>query len=275
MPKCNCINIYSYLSHRDYLRDYFAHRKRTYKRFSYRHFAQVGGYNSPGLLIDIIKGKTNMGPDTIARISRAIGHNRKEFAYFKDMVLFNQAVTAEEKNRHFERMLGAFREKGRIVGSAEYKYFSRWYYPAVRELLAVINFKGDYKDITGRIRPTILLAQAKNAVHVLSKLGLIRKDGKGCYRATDKHLTSGSEVRTLALTNFQRATMDLAKQAIDRFPKEKRDISTLTFSIAQGDLQKMKDEIAACRARLAKIIKKSRNCDTVGQLNFQLFPLTK
>jgi uncharacterized protein (TIGR02147 family) len=142
-------------------------------------------------------------------------------------------------------------------------------------LLSVIDFKGDYKDITGRIRPTILLAQAKNAINVLSKYGFIKKDRFGYYRAVHKHVTSGSELRSLAVTNFQRAMMDLGKEAIDRFPKEKREISTLTVSISEEALQQMKNEIKACRARLVEIVKKSRNENMVAQLNIQLFPLTK
>jgi uncharacterized protein (TIGR02147 family) len=269
------ISVYSYVNYRDYLRDYFKSRKERYKRFSYRHFAKVGGYNSPGFLIEVTKGKKDTGPQMIERMSKAIGHNKKEATYFKDLVYFNQATKTEEKNKYFERLLGAFRDKGRIVGAGEYKYFSRWYYPVVRELLDTIDFKGHYKQITGKLRPAITLAQAKHAIRVLSKLGFIKKDGRGYYRAVEKHLTSGSEIRTLALSNFQRATMDLAKEAIDRFPKEKREISSLTFSTTQDALLKMKNEIAACRARLVKIIKQSGRGEFVGQLNVQLFPLTK
>jgi uncharacterized protein (TIGR02147 family) len=69
--------------------------------------------------------------------------------------------------------------------------------------------------------------------------------------------------------------MDLAKDAADRFPSEEREISTLTFSASKEALKEMKEEIQRCRANLVEIIKKSRKMDTVGQMNFQLFPLTK
>jgi uncharacterized protein (TIGR02147 family) len=275
MPSTNPLRLYSYLNYRDYLRDYFASRKKLYLRFSYRYFSLLAGYNSSGLIINITKGKKNVGPGILDKISKAMGHNRKETEYFKALIHFNQAKTTAEKNKHFERLLYLIRGKGTTVEARQFRYFSKWYYPAVRELLAIIKFKGDYKEITGRIKPTISFAQAQNAIRTLLRYGFIKKDRFGCYRPVDKYVTSGSRIKSLAIDNFQRAMMDLAKDAADRFPSEEREISTLTFSASKEALKEMKEEIQRCRANLVEIIKKSRKMDTVGQMNFQLFPLTK
>jgi uncharacterized protein (TIGR02147 family) len=53
-----------------------------------------------------------------------------------------------------------------------------------------------------------------------------------------------------------------------------RDISTLTLSISESSLQRMKEKIRECRRELLEIAKADEHADRVYQLNLQLFPLS-
>jgi uncharacterized protein (TIGR02147 family) len=199
----------------------------------------------------------------------------KQQEYFETMVYFNEAKTVEEKKLYFERLMKYHNSKAFRVDANQYEYFSKWYYIAVRELLAIGNFKDDYAAIAQALNPTIRREHAKKAIDVLKKLGLIQKDRNGYYKAVDKILTTGPEIKSLGVATFQKNMMDMAKEAIDRHPAGHRNISTVTLSVSKQTYNDIKTELDACRKRILGMVDRSENEDRVCQLNMQLFPLTR
>jgi uncharacterized protein (TIGR02147 family) len=265
------VSIYNYTDYRRYLRDYYEEQKRRNPAFSYRYFARKAGFNSSGLYKDIVDGRTGITRSLILRFSKA----RKQEEYFETMVYFNEARTVEEKKLYFERLLKFHNSKAFRVEATQYEYYSKWYYIAVRELLAIGDFGDDYSAIAQALNPKIRREQAKKAIEVLKKLALIRKDKSGHYRAVEKILTTGAEVKSLAIANFQKAMTDLAKEAIDRHPAQHRNISTVTFSASKETCEEIKAEFDGCRKRILGMVERSENEDRVCQLNMQIFPLTQ
>ena len=77
------------------------------------------------------------------------------------------------------------------------------------------------------------------------------------YKAVDQIITTELELKSSIIANYQKSLMDLAKEAIDRFPPHERDISTLSFSISRKALIEIKNETELFRTKLKNIIK---NC---------------
>ncbi len=220
------VSIYDYTDYRQFLRDYYDEQKAKNPAFSYRYFAKKAGFNSSGLYKDIVDGRTGITRSLILRFANAMKLSRRHEEYFETMVYFNEAKTVEEKNLYFERLMKHRDSKAFRVDAAHYEYYSKWYYIAVRELLAVGKFRDDYSRIAKALNPAIRIDEARKAIEVLLKLGLIREDKDGYYKATDNILTTGADVKSLIIANFQKAMMDLAKEAIDRHPVNHRNIST-------------------------------------------------
>ncbi len=275
MKKEKAVNIYDYTDYRRYLKDYYEEQKARFPAFSYRYFAKRAGFNSSGLYKDIVDGRTGITRSMILRFSKAMKLPKKQEEYFETMVYFNEAKTIEEKKLYFERMMRYYSSKAFKVDADQYEYYAKWYYIAVRELLAIGNFNDDCEGIARSLNPTITKDQAKKAIEVLKKLGLIGKDAHGYYKAIEKILTTGSDVKPLYVANFQKSMMDMAKEAIDRHRAEHRNISTITFSVSKEAFDEISSEIDSCRKRILGIIDKSNNEDRVCQLNMQLFPLTR
>jgi uncharacterized protein (TIGR02147 family) len=274
MNKTQSISIYDYTDYRQFLHDYYEEQKARNPAFSYRYFAQKAGFNSSGLYKDIVDGRTGITRSLILRFALAMKLASKQQEYFEMLVYFNEAKTVDEKKLYFERMMKFRNSKAFKVEKNQYEYFSKWFYIAVRELFSIGNFKDDYTAIARSLSPTIRKDEAKKAVEVLKKLGLIRKDKDGFYRAVDKIVSSGSEVTSLTIANFQKAMMDIAKEAIDRHRAQRRDISTITFSVSEKTYDDIKAELIACRKRILSMVERGENEDRVCQLNMQLFPLT-
>jgi uncharacterized protein (TIGR02147 family) len=104
---------------------------------------------------------------------------------------------------------------------------------------------------------------------------LIRKNEKGIYERVDALASTGDEVRSMAIVQFQKDTLELAKRSYDAFPMEARDNSTLTISISRRNFPKVKEKIRSMRREILELAKSDDSTDTVFHLNFIAFPLTR
>ncbi len=91
---------------------------------------------------------------------------------------------------------------------------------------------------------------------------------------TDKLITTGEHSRAAAVRNFQEETMRLAIESLKRHPREKRNISTVTVTISEKNLDKVNEMIKGFRESILKYAKDELVADKVYQLNIQFFPLT-
>ena len=275
MEERRSVSIYDYTDYRQFLRDYYSEQKAKNPAFSYRYFARRAGFNSSGLYKDIVDGRTGITRSLVLRFANAMKLTKRQEEYFETLVCFNEAATIEEKDLYFERLMKFRDSRACRIEASQYEYYSKWYYIAVRELLAIGDFGDDYTAIARRLNPPILPAQAQQAIEVLLALGLIKPDAKGNYKAAEKILTSGSEIKSLAIANFQRAMIGLAGEAIDRHIAPHRNISTVTFSVSEATFDDIRAELDACRKRILGMVERSENETRVCQLNIQLLPLTK
>jgi len=276
------INIFDYTDYRKYLLDFYTDQKRSKKAFSYRFFARKAGINSVGLYKDVVEGRQNLGRALIFKFSTAMGHSKKEGEYFENMVYLNEAHTVEERKLFFERMMASQTTRAKIIETAKYEYYLKWYYSAVRALLALKSYRDDPEDfrkIAKALNPEITPSQAKKALRILEKLGFIQKDEFGVYSLIDQVISTGSlkqdkNIATLHVVNFQKEMMKLAQGAFDRFSSDKLNMSTLTIGISENTLGQIKEELATVRNKIAGLAENDVNADKVFQLNIQLFPMS-
>lgn len=269
------ISVFDYTDFRKYLRDYYADQKKADPNFSYRYFAKKAGYNSSSLYKAIAEDRKDINLDQVIKFSRAMKHTKKEAEYFENMVCFNQARSTEEKNRYFERMMKFISPNSKKIDARQYEYFSKWYYPVVRELLSVFDFKDDYAALAQSLNPRLTQDEARKSITVLEKLGFIKKNAQGFYKPVEPSLSTGPDIKSLSVTNFQKSMMELALQAIDRHPLKDRDISSITMSVPKAKIDEIKTEIIAFRKKLVNMTADDKNVDCVCQFNMQFFPLSR
>ena len=158
---------------------------------------------------------------------------------------------------------------------SQYEFFQKWYYSAILTLLDFYPFRSDYKALAAKLSPPITESQARKAVALLRKLKLIRKRNDGIFGLTNNIITSGEQWRSLAITSFQEETMRLGLESLHRYPKEERNISTLTITLSKKDLEEANEILKESRAALLKLAEKQKNPERVYQFNIQLFPLSQ
>jgi uncharacterized protein (TIGR02147 family) len=268
-------DIFAYTDSRLFLRDYYDEQKKTHAFFSYQYFANKAGLKSKTFIYKVIDGQKALSRPSIFSVAQAMGLKKKETDYFEAMVHFTQAKTEREREFYFGHLQGFGKHHSCAqIRQDQFTYFSKWYYPALREVITFLDFKNDFKVLARSLHPSISALQAKNAVRLLLSLGLIKRNANGRFVQTDKSITTGDQVRSLAVAAFQKENLRLAAEAIDRFNREHRDISTLTAGISAAGFQRICEEVAAFRKHLAGLIEKDEPADRVYQINFQIFPLS-
>ncbi len=268
-------NVFDYMDYRAFLRDVYQENKARNSAYSCRFIAQKVGFKSASFFSQILNGRSNISLSMAARFAAFLKLKRKEIDFFEALVLFNQAKSHEEKKQGFERLMAFRSSRVRIVGADQYAFYDKWYYTAIRELLHFQPFAGDYEALAKRMSPPIKASEARQAVALLLKLGMICKNSQGRYvRADAVSSSTGYAAQATAIRNFQLQTLALAGEALERFPRDTRSVSTLTFSLSPKGFKAIEEELSGFRRKLLKIAEGDEAEDTVYQVNFQIYPMT-
>ena len=167
--------VYDYLDYRAFLADMYQFRKQCGVHFSYRWFSQKSGFSSPNYLQLVINGKRNLTNTSIAKIAKGFGLKRREREFFENLVFMNQADTGEEKNHYYLKMLSVTQKNNvRTLEEDQYEYFSKWYYPAVREIVGCENADITPEGIAARLEPAITAQEVRSALKLLHRLKLVK-----------------------------------------------------------------------------------------------------
>lgn len=268
-------NVVEYTDYRLFLKELYECKKEDNPHFSHRYLAQKLGLKSSGHFAQILSGRLNISTALISRLVSFLNFKKKEADYFEAMVLYNQAKNHDERRRYFEKMLSLRGAKPSILDANKYEYYRKWYYTAVLEAIALKPFRGDCARLARMLTPRISPGQAAEAVELLQRLGLVRMREDGVYEKTNTVISSGYDAASVALSNFQIEMMELAKEAIDRFPRDRRNLSTVTVGVSKRELDDIIDELRAFRRKVLDIACGADTADRIYQFNIQLFPLTE
>lgn len=269
-------NIFEYTNYRDFLRDSYAHLKKTQDNFSYRYFAIKAGFSSSGFLHLIIDGKRNLSKDSVPRFSSALGLSKKEQQFFDTIVSFNQAKTPEAKRYYLELIHNLRSLKvGTSLGDHQFNYLSNWFYPVIRELISLLDFEENTAWIKARLCGRITCRQAQEAIDSLLKMGLVKRDASGRLVLSDANLTTEEEVKSTAAYTFHQQMLSVAKDVLATIPAVRREVSGITMAVSRRHFNEIKKKIHQFRNEVMQyLVDNPEMTEEVVQLDMLLFPLT-
>jgi uncharacterized protein (TIGR02147 family) len=274
------INVFDYTDYRKFLKDYYEERKTAHPYFSYQYLAKKAGFTNKGFVYNLVKGKRSLSKSNLFKMLDALSLNNYEAEYFENLVSFNQAKGLKEENHYFEKLnnlknRGKAQSKMQVVRKEQYEFYSTWYHSAVRSIIDMHEFKDDYKWLARMVYPRISMKQARHSIELLRHLGMIEKQKNGVYTIKEKNITTGKDIVGLAIQNFHKECASLSQSAIQTLPKEDRNITGLTMGISRPVYDKICEEILQFQNRIAEIVSADNDADTVYQLNFHMFPMSK
>lgn len=268
-------SIYEYINYREFLGDYYNYQKASATKFSHRIWAAAAGFSASNFIKNVIDGKKDLGPSSIPKMIQACCMKKKEGEYFALLVAFAKAKKDSDKNRCFQQISDVRnRRKVEALSEKQYRYYSKWYYPVVREIIVGKKVGVDFSELAKIVQPEISYSAFANAINELLKIGLIYiKDGQ--YHQSSNLIKKEIGVISLAVRNYQADMMDHAKRVLRELPPEERSISSVTLKYSKDRYNELAERIDEFRKELLQMAAGDEDSDTVYQINLQLFPLSK
>jgi uncharacterized protein (TIGR02147 family) len=276
MPGRAAVDVFRFSDYRAFLRAYYERRKSQKRGISLRGFSRRVGLRSSNYLKLVIDGERNLSPELALRFGEACGLTGQAADYFCALVAYNQAKTARERELHHARMRAfrRYRETHKLAIAQE-AYHASWYVPAIRELAARQDFREDPEWIAKMLLPSITPAEAKRALGVLVELGLLVRDADGALQQAEPLVETPDQPLGHAVVSYHREMLRLASEAIERVPRDEREIASLTLCVSEAQMAELKAEIERFEMQLLQRFLADDQAARVVQVNFQMFPLSK
>ena len=264
--------IFEYTDYREWLRDAFDDFKKRKSVISWRYMAMKLGAD-PGNLLRVSQGKIHLTLSLVQPMAEFFELSEKETAYWTELVYFGRAKTDAEALNHYEKMQMLKGIPLKRLAKKELEFYRHWYCNAIRSIIGICKFKDDYEGLAESCTPAISVEEAKNAVKLLYYLNMISRDRDGFWKVNDTFVSTGGNWRSEAVRTFQKETVRLAGESLERHAPPLRDISTVTMTFNMDDIALIREKIKEFRSELLRMSQEGTGDDTVFQLNVQLFPI--
>lgn len=141
-------SLFDYTDYRNFLNDFYSSKKSRKSTFSHRFIEGQVGISS-GYFSRIVNGEKNIGDTVISRFSKLLKLNKKESAYFENLVKFNQAKDAESRTLFYQRMLQHNPVTTNALGRDQFSFFQEPHHVAVHALLHIypVSTNSDFAAI--------------------------------------------------------------------------------------------------------------------------------
>lgn len=270
------VSVFHFLDAREFLRRAYDVEKRRNPDFSQRYIAKAMSAGSSSFFKDVLTGRARLSPPRVAKFAKMFGLSKAETEYFETLVLYTQADTPDEKQRCLKRLTEASPSRRHaLIEASQLEYVRKWHYAAVREYLALVEFRDDYDAMAAALRPPITPEEAREAVQLLLRLKFARKNAQGVLEKTEDVVTTGANPDPEKVRAVLRANIELGLQALEEIPARERPFSHLTLSVSEESLALIRERLQKTRNEILDIVRKDGGVDRLYQLNFQLFPLSK
>jgi uncharacterized protein (TIGR02147 family) len=269
-------DIYQHHDYRDYLETWVDWNKQNTPRFSLRKLSSECGF-SPSYVSLVLSGQRNLSPKATDKLVNAMGLDPSEKSYFKWLRNLAESSAQEDRLKALQQILRFRNYKSLNPKEFEiFKYLTKWYYVAIRELAATSGFKNDPKWIQKKLNKHVPVSQIEKALEFLFENDFLVKNDDGTITYPSKKLECTGGVFQIALAQFHREMLDLASESIDRVKKEERNLTGYTFAIPKESFGKVKEILEEAEKQIAALeTSEAKKSDTVYHVGFTAFPLTE
>jgi uncharacterized protein (TIGR02147 family) len=269
--------IFSYHDYRAFLKDVLSYYKAAGLGISLRKLATTMGA-SPAYLSFVLNGERVLTAHLAEGLTSALKLDKGQTKYFR--LLCTVADSSDQSQR-----IGALNQMQRMrryrrVNPKEtevYRYLTKWYYVAIREMAAMPGFRLDPKWIQENLSYPVERREISKAIRFLRKYGFIEVAKNGSVRLPEKQLQCLGGIYRVALAQYYRQIFSLSSEAIDLYDRHQRHFFGHTLAIPSrsfAEFQAILDEASGKISKLAKAKAKTKT-DSVYYIGFVGLPLAR
>ena len=265
--------ILEYKDYRAYMQDYYDYRK-SHGAFLWREFCKLAGFTSPNFLKLVCMGQSKLSKVKIEPVAKAMGLTGYESEYFKQLVIFGNAVKDSVKKAALLEMARIAREhKVRVVDADAFQYYESWKYSVIRELAPMMPGARP-RDIAEECKEYVSAEEVRDIIAFLVKSGFLKKDGDKIYSQTEQTVIGSKESLPIAIRAMHKEMGGMAVRAVDRYSVNERFITGATLGVCEEAYNRIVEEVSNCCKKVVAIANEYKDLNQVYRINFQLFPCT-
>lgn len=235
---------------RDRLRGELVARCKRNPRYSLRAYAASLSVQ-PSFLSKLLQGKRSITKRTIERFAEPLGLAPAE----RESLAQTMPILAPLSQETFQ-------------------VISDWYHFAILELFTTTGFEATPAFVSRKLG--ISRVVAADALIRLERLGILGRDKKSKLILNQgENTTTSLGSSSPALRRLQRHMLEMAIEALEEIPVERRDQSTMTMAVDARLLPVAKQRIKEFRRSLCQFLQKNRRTDSVYHLTISLYPVTR
>lgn len=260
--------------YRLYLLYRYDEMKKTNSCFSMRAMSKFLGCKSLSHFGLVTSQRQNLSDEFLNKFSKKLNLIGKEKRFFRLLVHYNQAKSFEKEG--LSNQIKSLRSSvPQRLTHSQLEYLSNWYNPVIREYLQVHSVKPGEYDFGREIVPKLTKTQIKESIDSLFKLKLININEEGLLKPCEALVSSGPKPLVSTVKGYFNQNLKLAQDAIDLFPKDEKNFSTLVLSLDKDAQVLVTEELRQARQNIMRIVHECKTPDRVLQVSLQVFPMTK
>lgn len=263
------ISVFMYFDYRDFIRAVL--ETMHSKGLSLRAIQENAGVSGSAFFSRILDGSRPLSIANAKNIAKSWGLSVDESDYFLDLVRFGNEKNVDVREELL-RKLFAVRANNQefALQDSSLKFFSKWYYPVLRDLLPLLPSNMPAEKIGRMFTPVLRAPQVESGIRYLMESGFVTLDENGVYRVEQPIVSTPPRVRSTILRKYHLKNLEVNSEVYDLFTSDDRSVTSVTCSLSKESFEKVREEIAKLREKILALSREEKNPDRVCHVGFQL-----
>lgn len=274
MQSVSEISVFMYFDYREYIHAVLEALQS--EGASMRSIQEAAGVPGSAFFSRILDGTRPLSSANAKVLAKAWNLRGEEADYFLGLVQFGNEKNVDKREHLLRKLLAvrASKQEYALQDSA-LQFFSKWYYPVLRDLLPLVPARTSAEKIGRFFTPPLRAPQIKSGIRYLTEAGFIVCDKNGKFAVTSPVVSTPPRVRSTMLRKYHLKNLEINSEVYDSFTSDERSITSVTCSLSKEGFEKVRSEITALREKILAIAQEESNPDRVCHVGFQLVPRAK
>lgn len=267
-------NIFMYFDYREYLKDVIESLQKS--GLSLRSIQDNIGVSGSAFFSRILDGSRPLSVENARVLASAWNMDNEESHYFYDLVNFGNERNVDKRETLLKKLLAARAKRSEFaLQDGALKFFSKWYYPVLRDLLPLLSAGVSAEKIGSMFTPALRAPQVQSGIDYLTSAGFVEMGDDGTYRVTNPIVATPPRVRSTILRKYHLKNLEINAEVYDAFTSDDRSITSVTCSLSKESFEMVRAEIASLREKILAIAREDKAPDRVCHVGFQLVTRAK
>lgn len=263
------ISVFMYFDYRDYIRAVLETMQS--KGLSLRAIQENAGVSGSAFFSRILDGSRPLSIANAKNIAKYWGLSVDESDYFLDLVRFGNEKNVDVREELLRKLLAVRANNQEFaLQDSSLKFFSKWYYPVLRDLLPLLPPNMPAEKIGRMFTPVLRAPQVESGIRYLMESGFVTLDENGVYRVEQPIVSTPPRVRSTILRKYHLKNLEVNSEVYDLFTSDDRSVTSVTCSLSKESFEKVREEIAKLREKILALSREEKNPDRVCHVGFQL-----